>query len=202
MNDTISKKIIEKINKNKELSVFSTNDFLELGKSETIKRILHRLAERKIIMNVIRGFYYRPKFSKILQEYEVASPNEIANAIARKFNWSIAPTGITALNILGLSTQVSAKWIYISDGAYRKFKLNKITIEFKHRNNREISKMSYQTALVIQAIKTLKKENIDDEIIKKIQKALNFKDKILLLKEGKSSLSWIYEIIKKICEEV
>ena len=69
----------------------------------------------------MQGLYYAPRFSELLQEYEEPSPNEIAHAIARKNRWSIVPEGNTALNQLGLSTQVSAKWSYISSGPYAEF---------------------------------------------------------------------------------
>lgn len=64
----------------------------------------------------MRGVYYYPRYSELIQEYETPSPNKVTEAIARKFNWTIAPCGDTALNMLGLATQVPAKWSYISDG--------------------------------------------------------------------------------------
>ena len=41
---------------------------------------------------------------------------QVANAIARKFNWRIQPTGDTALTYLGLSNQVNGNYTYLSDG--------------------------------------------------------------------------------------
>lgn len=129
------------------------------------------------------------------------SPHHVAQALARKFNWSIAPSGATALNLLGLSTQVPAKWSYISDGPYHKFNVGKLELEFKHRSNREISGLSYKSAMVIQALRALGKENVDDITIKKLQRLLTDHEKQALLQEAQQAVAWIYNLIKKICRE-
>ena len=144
---------------------------------------------------------YRPVFSQLLGEYEAPSPHHVAQALARKFNWSIAPSGATALNLLGLSTQVPAKWSYISDGPYHKFNVGKLELEFKHRSNREISGLSYKSAMVIQALRALGKENVDDTTIKKLQRLLTDHEKQALLQEAQQAVAWIYNLIKKICRE-
>jgi predicted transcriptional regulator len=202
MEKSLSDRIIETLENKQELTVFSSNDFLELASGQTIRRVLNRMAERGEIRKIMRSFYYRPRYSELLKEYEAASPHQIAVAIARKFNWNIAPSGPTALNLLGLSSQVPAKWSYICDGSYKKIQLDNSIIEFKRKSNREITGMSYQTSLVIQAISELGKNNINEASIAKIQESLNETQKRELLTEGKSTLPWIYEIIKKIAEEI
>ena len=103
------------------------------------------------------------------------------------------------MNQLGLSTQVPAKWSYISDGPYHEFEIGNLTIEFKHRNNREISGMSPITALVIQALKALGKGNIDETQIGIIKRKLTCEDKALILQEAQQSTMWIYDVMKRIC---
>ncbi len=101
--------------------------------------------------------------------------------------------------MLGLSTQVPAVWSYVSDGPYKEYDYDKISIKFKHTTNKEISKLSYKTALIIQALKTLGKDNIDDNIINKLADSLTEKEKKKMLVEAKTATSWIYEYIKLIC---
>lgn len=107
-----------------------------------------------------------------MKEYIPANPERVAYAIARSFRWTIAPCGDVALNKLGLSTQVPVVWSYISDGPYRKFSWKNITLSFKHRANREISFMSETTTLVIEALKTLGKDRVDDGIILSLRNRL------------------------------
>ena len=102
---------------------------------------------------ILKGVYEKPKYSKLLDEYVAADPEAVANALARSYHWTIAPCGNTALNLLGLSTQVTAVWSYISDGPYKTYEWNSTKLEFKHRTNKEITGLSYMTSLVIQGIK-------------------------------------------------
>lgn len=201
MRNILTDKFINRIDELGDEAVFVSGDFLDIAEYETVRKALNRLSADGRIKKILRGVYYRPRFSDLLQEYEAPSPHQVAMAIARKFNWNIAPSGTTALNMLGLSTQVAAKWNYISDGAYISFDLGNITIEFKHRNNREVSGMSYKTALIIQAIKALGKDNVGQAAIEKIRLSLTNDERQKLLKEAKPTTVWVYQIIKKICGE-
>lgn len=193
--------ILEMIKKSNREEVFVAMDFLEIADYHTVRQALLRLSNYGKIKKIVNGIYYCPQYSELLQEYEAPSPSNVAMAIARKFNWTIAPSGNTALNQLGLSTQVSAKWSYISDGPYHTFEIGGFVLEFKHRSNKEISGMSYKTAMVIQALKTLGREQITDDVRLKLIKQLTQEEKTTLLTEGKQTTMWVYELIKKICEE-
>ena len=182
-------------------TVFVASDFADIAEINNIRQCLSRLEQAGRITRIIQGVYYQPAYSSLLDEYEAPSPHHVAEALARKFNWTIAPFGPTALNRLGLSTQVPAKWSYISDGPYNSFTIGKIEIEFKHRSNKEISGMSPMTALVIQAIRELGKGRVDDISIQRLRRMLTDEQKTALLTEAKQTTSWIYGYIKKICKE-
>lgn len=146
-------------------TVFLTSDFIDIATTTTVRKCLGRQVEEKNIRRIIDGVYEKPVYSNLLKEYIPANPERVAYAIARSFHWTIAPCGDVALNKLGLSTQVPVVWSYISDGPYRKFSWDNIALSFKHRANREISFMSETTTLVVEALKTLGKERIDESII-------------------------------------
>ena len=128
---------------------------------------------------ICRGVYYNPKFSELLGEYEAPSPHNVALALARKFNWNIAPSGNTALNQLGLSTQVTAHWTYISDGPYNKFTIGNIEIDFKHRSNKEISGMLLINSARYFRPQALGKDNIDESVITKLKNSYPQKKRII-----------------------
>lgn len=197
--DAISEKIMARILDGARDAIYIATDFLDLGEYDAVRKALIRLEKRGKIQRIMRGVYYYPRYSELIQEYEMPSPTKVAEALSRKFNWTIAPCGETALNQLGLSTQVPAKWSYISDGPYHEFQIGNLYIEFKHRNNREISGMSTMTAMVIQALKAIGKENIDETKVSIIRRKLSDEEKTLLLKEGQQSPMWIFSIIKRIC---
>ena len=195
-----TEKISNKINNFDSHKVFFANDFLDIASNATVRQILKRLADEDKIKRVIDGFYYNPKYSELIGEYEAVSIHELALAIARKYNWNIAPYNSTALNLLGLSTQVPTHYKYISSGRYKEYKIGDTILEFKKVNPGEIANMSLKTATVIQAIKSLGKENITSEVIQKIRENLSEKEKLDLMNESKSVPSWIYEVIREICE--
>ena len=98
---------------------FSPRDFLDLGERPTIDSALHRLVQQGKIRRIIRGIYDFPRASKFLKGPLSPDIDQVARALARKFRWRIQPSGATALNILGLSTQVPARIVYRSDGPDR-----------------------------------------------------------------------------------
>lgn len=192
--------IKNRINDFDSRKVFINNDFLDIAGNETVRRTLNQLVSENKIKRVINGFYYNPRYSELIGEYEAVSIHELALAIARKYNWNIAPYNSTALNLLGLSTQVPTHYKYISSGRYKEYKIGDTVLEFKKVNPGEIANMSLKTATVIQAIKSLGKENINAQVIQKIRENLSEKERIDLMNESKSVPAWIYEVIREICE--
>lgn len=200
MNNGYTQQIRDRITNAPDGSVFVNSDFADIADSNTIKQSINRLIREGILRRVIRGIFEKPKFSKLLGEYVAADPDAVAKALARCYHWTIAPCGDTALNMLGLSTQVTAVWSYISDGPYKTYEWDKTKIEFKHRTNKEVTGLSSMTILVIQALKTLGKEHVDEKTIRVLSRRLNEKEKAALLAEGAEATDWIYTVIKEICK--
>ena len=192
--------IKNRINDFDSRKVFINNDFLDIAGNETVRRTLNQLVSENKIKRVINGFYYNPIYSELIGEYEAVSIHELALAIARKYNWNIAPFNSTALNLLGLSTQVPTHYKYISSGRYKEYKIGDTILEFKKVNPGEIANMSLKTATVIQAIKSLGKENINAQVMQKIRENLTQEERTDLMNESKSVPSWIYEVIREISE--
>ncbi len=180
--------------------VFTPADFSDIAKSATIKKALSRLTERKRIRRLLRGVYDNPAYSEILNELAPPNPDHIAQAIARTHGWTIVPGGETALNLLGLSTQVPASWEYLSDGPYRNYEWLGNTLNFKHRTNKETTILSPKTALIVQALKSLGENNLNEKVISTLANHIEEKEKKKILKEAKFVTDWIYEIIREICQ--
>jgi hypothetical protein len=182
-------------------TVFVTSDFSDIADNNTVRQNMLRFVNDGILRRIMGGIFEKPKYSKLLGEYVAADPDAVAKALARRYHWTIAPCGNTALNMLGLSTQVTAVWSYISDGPYRTYEWNATRLEFKHRTNREITGLSYMTALLIQALKTLGKENVTQDTIEMLSGKLSHEEKAAAIKEASESTDWVYQYIKRICEE-
>ena len=182
-------------------SAFVTSDFTDLAEYETAKKTLARLEKKGTLRRVLRGVYDKPKFSSLLQEYAAPIPDQIAHAIARNYNWTISASGNTALNQLGLSTQVPADWSYISSGPYKEYAFGNVTLTFSHRSNSQMIGMSETTLLLIQALKAIGQGNTSGADIKQIRRRLSYDDCQTILSESRRTFSWIYELIKEICRQ-
>ena len=200
MDKTNNLKLIrDRINQSEIGTVYVAIDFVDISDKTNVNAYLARLVDEGLIRRVLRGVYDKPEYNDFLEEYVAPSPDKVANALARNFGWSIVPCGDTALNLLGLSTQVPAAWVYVSDGTYKEYAYDNTTIQFKKITNKEVSKLSYKTALTVQALKALGKDKIDDTVISRLSKLLTAEEKKTMLEEAKAATSWIYEYIKQIC---
>jgi len=179
--------------------IMMTSDFADLSSITTVRKCLGRCADEGLIRRVFDGVYEKPKYSKFLKEFLPTDPEKVAYALARTYHWSIAPCGDIALNKLGLTTQVPTVWSYVSDGPYRDFQWDNIQLKFKHKANREISMLSQQTVLLVEAIRALGKERITADIIVQLRNKLPDRDKKIILVEATTCSEWIYETIRKVC---
>ncbi|MDD3505407.1 MAG: DUF6088 family protein [Sulfurimonas sp.] len=180
---------------------FSSNDLIKKFERQQIDNVLSDLVKAKKIRRVARGIYDYPKYSELLQKELSPDIEQVARAIGRKFNWRIEVSGESALNILNLSTQIQAKYIYLSDGPNKSYKLfNDVEIEFKKSVLKDIGFRYKESSLIVQALKSLGKEHITDEIIEKIKGHIEPKLYEKILKDTQSTTVWVYEIIKQICK--
>ena len=197
---TEAKKIYARIDEADPGAIFIPSDFFDLASPDNTNNILSRLAKQGIIERVLRGIYAKPKHSALLDKNVPPDPNDVAHAIARTNGWSIAPAGDTALNTLGLDTQVPAVHSYISSGPYKNYRYGPFDIVFKRVANRDIVNRTEKTSTIIQALKSLGRAGITDRIVQKLASALSDDDVTTVLDETQNATSWIYETMKQVKE--
>lgn len=180
-------------------TIFVPSDFSDITDYVNIKKSLSRLAESGLIRRVMRGVYENPEYNDFLKQYITPSPHRVALAVARNFGWTIVPDGDTALNQLGLSTQVPSEWTYVSDGPYKEYNYGNTIIRFKHTANKDISKLSYKSALLVQAIKAIGKKDMSNVQIKRMRNVMSVDERAAIITEGKQMTAWVYKIVKEIC---
>ena len=200
MSEKLYDEIKNRIEDLSEGDIIFTSDFCDVATLVTIRKFLGRQTEEGVIRRIMDGIYEKPKYSKVLDSLVPVDPEKVAYALARKYHWTISPCGDVALNKLGLSTQVPVVWTYVSDGPYRKYEWDNITVSFKHKTNREISRMSDISIMVVEALKALGKNGTDERIIIILRKRLSAQEKETILAETTEVSSWIYEIIRKVCK--
>jgi len=201
MSDSVVNKVISRIYGRKRGCVVSANDFIKDFKRNDVDKALSTLTKKGMIKRLIPGIYYYPEHSTLLNKEISPSINKVADAIARKFNWDIQPTGDTALQFFSISTQIPAKYVNLSDGPDRKYDINGVSLYFKKAKLQETKLKYTESKLLVQAIKTQGKEYISDKEIKKMKKSIS-KDKYSYIKHDTVNIAeWIREIILKVIEE-
>ncbi len=198
---TAEETILAKMKRCPKGKAFVACDFMGKYSNEAVRMALARLEKRGEIRRVKRGIYDIAPYSELLKKEVVPSVEEFAKAKARSYAWTIAPSEQYALNLLGLSTQVPAKFVFSSTGPYRKYTLGTRTVEFRHKALRELEGMSQTSALVVSALKALGNGNVTDDHIAVLKGRLNPKEKKALLKETQNSPIWMHACIEKICRE-
>lgn len=182
--------------KNSLHEAFTTADFLDIANYKLVSKALELLEDRKIIKRARRGVYYKSRFNETLKMETSVNMDEVAKAIARQYNWTIVPSGIYALNLIGLSTQVPNKIVYISTGPYVKYNVGNNQIIFKHSTSKEISN-NIVIATVIQAMKEIGKNNISNDILEKIYFYISKGNTLDLINNVKTT-AWINDYLRRI----
>ncbi|WP_445737044.1 DUF6088 family protein [Mariniflexile sp.] len=190
----VENKIAKALKSFKKGSILFVDDFLDYGNTESVKKALLRLKQKEILVRLAHGIYLYPKIDKELGVL-FPSTEDIAKAIARRDKARIVPTGIHALNKLGLSTQVPMKVVYLTDGAARSVKVGKRIISFKKTSPKNLLAQGEISSLVIQALKTIGRKKLDNEKLKKIYEILTNEKNENILNDAKLAPAWINKIL-------
>ena len=178
---SVHSQLEDKILSLKKGTIVFVSDFAKLGSSENVKKVLLRLEKKQLLVRLAHGIYLYPKIDKELGVL-YPSAESIAEAIAKRDKIRIIPTGIFALQQLGISTQIPMNVIYLTDGAPRKIKVGKRTITFKKTAPKNLAIKNKILSNIVQGLKELGKESISDEIRQRINQALE-KVPLEILKE-------------------
>ncbi len=195
---TMRDHIVTRIERLGEGKAFSAKDFLDIASRGTIDMALSALNREGKIRRIRRGLYDMPKVNPKLGGKLSPDIDEAARAIARKQRWKIVPEGAWAANLLGLSTQVPAKIIYLTDGPNNEVPVGRRSIHFKHARPKALAGLEGKFALVVQALRYLGKESVGPKEIETLRASLSPAEKRKLVKDTRFGVDWIYDVAKKI----
>lgn len=183
-------------------SVFFPSDFTSYGEVKAVGKSLERLTAKGDIVRLARGIYLYPEIDTVLGlGILMPSIEQIAETIARRDKARIVPTGIYAMNKLGLSTQVPMNVVYLTDGAPRKVSLgNGRSIQFKYTTPRNLAFTNPLAMLVTFALKEVGKDNVTEDIAKHIKSVLQKERKENILADEALMPAWIRNITRKAYE--
>src|SRR5437660_9875018 len=145
-------------------SIFTPQRFVDLGTRKAVDRALSRLVEGKLLQHLTRGIYYYPRIHPDLGPLS-PDPDKVARAIAGKSGTALQPTGAYAANLLGLSTQVPAKIVYLTDGRAKTVRIGNQQIQLRHTTPKNMATAGRISGLVIQALRYLGREQVEPPMI-------------------------------------
>ncbi len=119
-------------------------------------------------------------------------------ALAGRDAVRLQPSGAYAANLLGLSTQIPMKIVYLTDGRSRTVQIGNKQIILKSTTPRNMATAGRISGLVIQALRHLGRQHVDDEVIARLDRRLATDDRQQLLKDLRFAPAWIADLIRQI----
>lgn len=197
---SIEKKIFLRIIGHGKGWAFTKTDFVAEFGETNIHQALSGLARAGKIRRVCRGVYDYPRYSDLLGHTLSPDIDNVAQALARKFNWRIQPSGDAALNLLGLSTQVPARWGYLSDGPNREYAIGEQALVFKRSALKDVGFKHRESGLLVQALKALGQEHVDESVVNTLKKRIVTPHCAHIIKDTQTVTGWVLQTIKRVCE--
>lgn len=201
MTTTVQDTILGRIRQQGRGKVFIPKDFLDLGSRDAADQSLSRLVKSGDILRLGRGLYHYPQMNQRLGIPLGPDLDEIADALARQTGSRVVPSGAVAANRLGLSAQVPAKPVYLSDGRTRQVKIGNTTIQIRHAAPKELPVGSRTSAMVFQALRYLGQTAVDDKVIGQIRRALSPDQRRGLLRDARYTTDWIAFTVRQIAQD-
>lgn len=192
----IKQHILRAIEESDPNSIFFISDFIDIASPETVRKIFFQATINNLLKRAGQGIYIKPKDSRF---GIVPVPLEtVAQKIAERDKCQILPTGNTAANIIGLSTQVPMNLSYITSGSTRTIFLGRRKLSFRHASPKNFASKGKVMPLLIQGIREIGEDNLSDNHYAAISRFIKatydpyFKEDLLL------APIWIQRIINRL----
>ena len=177
-----------------EDSILFRSDFPEYH-AEFVGGTLSELANEGALTKIAQGIYAKPRKSR----FGVVLPtvDKVVQAIATRDNAQVLPSGMTALNVLGLSTQVPMNYTYLTTGSDRTVKLANRQVTLKRGVPKNFCYETRLVALLVQALRALKQENINEAELQTISSLISKEpNKESLMRDVDMMPAWMKRIVK------
>ena len=197
---TIDAKLKSRIYGNGRGSAFTPNDFLDIGNRDAVDKALSRLAFKGTLRRLARGLYEYPREHA---ELGLLSPDieKVAKALAGKDRIRLQPAGAYATNLLGLSEQVPAKVVFLTDGPSRTVKIGRQEILLRRTTPRNMATAARLSGLLMQAFRHLRKEHITPARMEHLTRTLPAKERGQLLKDLRLAPAWMHPLFRELAGE-
>ncbi len=181
--------------------VFTPKDFLDLAERGSVGRALSELVEMGAIRRLGRGVYDYPKVNERLGIVVSPEPDWVASALARQTGSGVTPSGAVAANQLGLTTQVPAKLVYLTNGNDRQVTVGKQTYIFKRTTPKDFAAEQAPASIALRALKHLGKASVGEETIAHLREQLSPGDRRELVKRSAYMTDWLRSVARAVAHD-
>ncbi len=199
--NAIQDQILDRILTQNRGKVFIPKDFLDLGSRDAADQSLSRLVKDGEIERLGRGLYHYPLVNERLGIPLAPDLDEIADALGRRTGSHVVPSGAVAANRLGLSTQVPAKPVYLTDGRTRQVRVGSTVIQLRHAAPKELPAGNRTGSLVFQAMRYLGQAAVDDRVIAQLRRSLSAEQRQELLRDARYTTDWIAAVVRRVAQD-
>lgn len=188
------KKLRQRIEAMPEDSILFRSDFPEYH-AEFVGSTLATLTAEGILAKIAQGIYVKPRQSRFGNVFP--SIDKVVQAIACRDHAKVLPSGMTALNVLGLSTQVPTTYTYLTTGSERTIKLGNRQLMLKRGVPKNFFYNTRLIALLVQALRALSQDNVGEEELQMIRTLIvKETDPIALAQDVAKMPAWMKRIVK------
>jgi hypothetical protein len=198
--DSVEKRIGSRIQGKGRGWCFTPKAFLDLGSPEAVRLALHRLEKRNAIRRLTRGLYDLPRRHPTIGLLS-ADPEQVAKALAERDAARLQPSGAYAANLLGLSEQVPARIVFLTDGPARHVRIGHQEIVLKSTTPRNMASAGRISGTVIQALRHVGAKQIGEFHIAHLRQTLSASDRTQLKRDLIYVPGWMHRHIDAITEE-
>ena len=195
--DSVADSVLKRIRVHGRGWVFTPRDLLVLGTRRAVDRALARLTQDKTIRRVAQGIYDYPRVHKKLGIL-APNPDDVAAVLAAKTGSRIQVSGARAANLLGLTDQVPAQLVYLTDGPAHRVKIGAQTIQLKPARPSRFPRAGTPAGLALQAIRAVGPNANKDLVVRKLSRALSARDRAQLARLIKYAPGWSHEIMRQL----
>jgi len=196
---TLGERIFAQIRRNGRGWVFSLDEFRDLGDPRFVGMALTRMVSKGTIRRLARGLYDYPRSHPVIGTLAPSS-DAIATALVGRHNIRLLPSGAYAANLLGLSEQVPAKIVFLTDGPSRTVQVGDQEIRLKQTTPRTMGPAGRTSGLVIQALRHLGQQHVDGVVIQTLGRKLRANDKKQLLEDLGYAPAWVRAHLRAIAK--
>jgi hypothetical protein len=174
-------------------------NFLDLGSRQAVGVALHRLEKSEAIRRLARGVYDYPIQDPLLGELS-PTIEAVTQALSERDRIRLQPSGAYALNLLGISEQVPAKIVFLTEGESRTLKIGPMTIQLRRTTPRNMATTGRLSGLIIQAFRELGKEHITPSRISELRSRIPLAQRKGLLKDIALAPVWMHPIFRDLAQ--